>query len=84
MDAKSITVTIELPVKYKATMNGMNVLILEASIANTYYDVKVLPEEVRAVVLNAITEHVRVEDYESKFRRETEDPFAIPAVGLSD
>jgi hypothetical protein len=62
-------------------MNGMNVLILEANITETYYDVKVLPESVRAAVLNAITEHVRIEDYESKFRRSEEDPFA---VGLTD
>jgi hypothetical protein len=85
MDAKSITVTVDLPIKYKAVMNGMNVLVLEASIAQTYYDVKILPEEIRAVVLNAITEQVRVDDYEERFRRDLDDVDASFAnAGLSD
>lgn len=73
---KTLTITIDLPVKYKALMQGDNVVVLDASIAGTYYPLTPLPEESRTKILNAICNQVRIDDFEANMNLNDSDPFA--------
>lgn len=65
-----VKVTVEIEVCYKAVMNGSNVIVLEASLPETYYPVSVFPAATREQVLLAVCEDVRIQDYEARFNRE--------------
>jgi hypothetical protein len=80
---KKITVTVDLTVSYKAVMQGSNVLVLDASLDETYYPLTMIPMEARQVILNAITEQVRIDDYESRFPSELES-FLDTKPGLTE
>lgn len=62
--SKKTRVTVDFDVSYKAKMSGLNAVVVEAIIGETFYPISVLPEASREAILSHICETVRIEQFE--------------------